>query len=222
MAAVKKSRGCYTGAVTKASDKLKLIESGETAAIAAISATNISRHLSSLERTEKNFLLTLDEAQEFAPGGEEEDDFQTDENNILENFEEAVSAAKELTEHLLALKSMQTGLVDLTFDISSLETSLADRPDSDHSHCFTSIDSSFSGLRQEWRKENLPKTHPLKGELDACTKSIHALAADIASAKHRAAPTPISTSAHLGSPHKQTLPVPSTELLLPQSLLLLT
>ena len=200
MAAVKKSRSCYTGAVTKASDKLKLIESGEVAAIAAINAADISRQLSSLERTEKNFLLTLDEAQEFAPEGEEEDDFQAEENSILENFEEAVSSAKELAEHLLALKSVQTGLVDLTYDISSLETSLAERPDSDHSHCFATIDSSFSGLRQEWRKANLPKVHPLKGELDACTKSIHALAADIASAKHRS--TPLISSSRIGSPHK--------------------
>ena len=202
MAAVKKSRGCYTGAVTKASDKLKLIESGETAAIAAISATDISRHLSSLERTEKNFLLTLDEAQEFAPGGEEEDEFQNDENDILEHFEEAVSAAKELAEHLLALKSVQTGLVDLTFDITSLEASLAARPDSDHSNCYTTIDSFFSELRQQWRKANLPKAHPLKGELDACTMRIDVLAADIASAKHRAAPTPLSASAPTGSPHR--------------------
>ena len=203
MAAIKKSRGCYTGAVTKASDKLKLIQSDETAAIAAISATDIRRHLCSLERTEKNFLLTMDEAQEFVPEPEEEEGtFQAEEADILENFEEAVSAAKELATHLLAMKRVQTGLVDLTFDITSLEASLASRPDSDHSNRYTTIDSFFSELRQEWRKANLPKAHPLKGELDACTMRIDALAADIASAKHRAVPLPASASAHPGTPFK--------------------
>ena len=203
MAAVKKSRGCYTGAVTKASDKLKLLDATEVAAIAAINSADITRQLTSLERTAKNFLLTMEEAQDFVPDGDEEEDtFQTEEADILEKFEEAVSSTKQLAEHLLALKSVQTGLADLTFDINSLETALVDRPDSDHSHCFTSLESSFSGLRQEWRKASLPNAHPLKGELDACTKSIHALAADIASAKHRAVPIPVSASAHLGTSHR--------------------
>ena len=197
MAAVRKSRSGYTGALTRAVDKLKLIKCDDVSAIAVINTKDIDRHLNSVERTERNFLLTLEEAQEFAPDGEEEETFQEEEANVADTFENSVAAFRELADYLLALKSVQTGLSDLTYDINSLETTLAEKPDSDHSLRFNAIDSSFSGLRTEWRKANLPKDHPLKGELDACTKHIDSLAADTASAKNRAAPTPvISTSTH--------------------------
>ena len=177
----------------------ELIKSDEVAAIAAINPKDIERHINSIERTEKNFMMTLEEAQEFAPEGEEEEAFQDDEATAVEAFESSISAFRELADYLLVLKSVQTGLGDLTYDISSLEATLTDRPDSDHTHRFASIDSSFAGLRQEWRKANLPKEHLLKGELDACTKSIDTLAADIASAKHRASPTTPLVSHHPSS-----------------------
>ena len=197
MAAVRRSRGCYTGAVTKAFDKLTLLNSTDVAAITTFNAPDLSRQLTSLERTASNFLITMEEAQLFAPeDATEEEAFQTDEIAILETFEEAVARVRLLAEHLLALKSVQTGLTDLTFDIQSLETSLRDRPDSDHSHCFSSIEASFSNLRLEWRKASLPNIHPLKGELDACTTPIHALAADIASAKSRATTPAVAISTY--------------------------
>ena len=198
MLAVRKSRACYTGAVTKTAEKLKAHSPDEAASIAAMNRVEISRQLTSLERTAKNFLVTMEEAQAFAPESEEEEErFQSEEVDILDRFEDAVSSARQIAEHLLALKKVQTGLADLTFDIKSLEDSLRDRPDSDHTHCFNNIETSFSSLRQEWRKSNLPSVHPLKGELDACTTSIHALAADIASARNRSlpAPAPVSTFA---------------------------
>ena len=197
MAAVRKSRACYTGAVTKAFDKLKLIKSDEVEAIAVMNIQDVEKHLRSAERTESNFNLSLDEAQEFAPDGEEEDEtFQEEENSAADAFDDSMVAIKNMAAYLLSLKSVQVGLADLTYDITSLETTLGEEPDSDHTSTFTTIEAAFSELRLEWRKANLPKEHPLKEELDACKKSINTLSANTAKAKRRASPTPTSRSFH--------------------------
>ena len=197
MAAVKKSRACYTGALTKAFDKLKLIKADRVEAIAVMSTLDIEKHLRSAERTESNFTSSLDEAQEFAPEGEDEEEtFQEEETLASEAFDESMAAVRNMASYLLALKSVQVGLADLTYDITSLETTLGEEPDNDHTSTFSAIESSFLGLRQEWRKSNLPKEHPLKEELDACKGSINSLSAKTAKAKRRASPTPSSSSFH--------------------------
>ena len=179
MAAVRRSRGCYTGAVTKAFDKLTLLNSTDVAAITTFNAPDLSRQLTSLERTASNFLITMEEAQLFAPeDATEEEAFQTDEIAILETFEEAVARVRLLAEHLLALKSVQTGLTDLTFDIQSLETSLRDRPDSDHSHCFSSIEACPG--KKSWMPE-----HCLQTQNKTTTHHSHQLSQPILHALHR-------------------------------------
>ena len=213
MAAVRRSRSCYTGALTRAMDKLKLLDITDTAAIKALDVDDIERLLFSVEKTEKNFLLTGDEAQDFAPEGEEEEAFQVDETEIMDVFEMNASKAKKLANHLITLKGIQTGLAELTYDMSSLESTLTDLPDDDHTSTFQSIKASFSELRQEWKKTNLHEGHPLKKELDACTKDIHTLAANTASALHRAAPStsaPTGTSSH--SVGKDSTKLPAIDL----------
>ena len=200
-AAIRRSRSGYTGAVTKAHDKLKLMDVTEVEALATIKATDVSRQLASIERTHQNFLLTMEEAQEFAPDGDEaEDAFQTEELIILDRFEDAFLQARELACHLLTLKSVQVGLEELVLDIRTLETTLHDRPDGDHTHRFDNVESAYSNLRQEWRKAGLPSTHSLKSELDSCTMRIDALAADTAAAKHRATVPSVPVPSHSLAP----------------------
>ena len=201
MLAVKKSRSCSAGALTRFGDKLKLLNFNDTASIKALDVDEIERLLLSIERTEKNFLLTADEAQDFAPDGEEEDTFQAEETEALETFEVNASKAKKLANHLITLKGIQTGLKDLTYDMSSLESTLTDLPDKDHTATLHKIESSFSTLRREWKKTHLHDEHPMKKELDACTKDINSLAATTASALHRAKPSTTSSTSAEASYH---------------------
>ena len=87
LAAVKKSRSGYTGALTRASDKLKAIQSDEVAAIAVINTKDVDRIIVSIERTETGFLQTLEDAQEFVPDGEAEEPFQREEEAAMEAFD---------------------------------------------------------------------------------------------------------------------------------------
>ena len=189
MTDVKKSRGALVGAVKKALGKIQLIKHDEVAAVAAIKPRDIERLIDSVNRTETNFLDTLDEAQEYLPEGEEaEDNFHAAEEADQEKFEQTLYEFKELAECILALKTSQLGLADLTLDIASLEQSLTDRPDDDHSRRLESIFAAFDSLRQDWRKARLPSDHALKKELDACTTVVDTLAANTARAKLRSTP----------------------------------
>ena len=193
MAEVKKSRSGYNGAVTKVLGKLQHIKCDEVAAVAAIDTKDVNRLLGSLARTEKNFLVTLEEAEEYAPEGREEE-FQDEEDEVLEEFERTIAVCQELGELLLSLKNVQTGLANLSHDVAVLKESLTERPDSDHSQRLSSINEAFFVLRQEWRKNDLPAEHALKKELDASIKVIDDLAADITNAKRRASPSRGATS----------------------------
>ena len=153
--------------------------------IAVLNTKDIDRILVSIVRTEAGFLQTLEDALEFVPEGEAEEPFQQEEEAAMEAFDISISAIRDQADHLLTLSSVLTGLSDLKHDITGLESSLAARPESDHSTTLHKVESSVSSLRQEWRKANLPKDHLLKGELDACIDTIPTLAADVATAKHK-------------------------------------
>ena len=195
MTEVKKSRSCFNGAVTKILEKLQYIKHDEVAAVAAINPKEIKRLLESLARTEKNFLATMDEAQDYSPE-DGEDAFQEEEDEVLEVFEGTLSIWRDLADVLYALKNIQVGLADLAHDVATLKESLTERPDDDHSQRLSSINEAFHARRQEWRKGCLPPEHALKKELDACTKAINSLAADTAKAKLRSTPT---SASHPGS-----------------------
>ena len=102
MASVKKSRACLTGAITRSLDKLKAIKSDEPAEILLINSKDVDRILSSLTKTETNFLLTMEDAQNFVPEDDAEEDFQLEEELVLETFQAAISAARDLADQLLA------------------------------------------------------------------------------------------------------------------------
>ena len=213
MATVKKSRASFTGAITKASDKLKAIKSTEELnEIILINTKEIDRILISIERTETGFLQTLEDAQEFCPEAEAAEAFQQEEEAAMENFNVSISAVRDLADELLTLKSVQTGMGDLTCDMSALRDSLTEKPESNQTSALQALEASFSSLRQEWKKANLAKDHSLKAELDACRKQLTVLGADVDSAKDKTAshpsPSPSSSSDRTccGASSKSDLP----------------
>ena len=194
LATVKKSRASFTGAITKASDKLKVIKSTELTEIILINTKDIDRILTSIERTESGFLQTLEDALEFTPEAEGAEAFQQEEETVMENFNVSISAVRDLTDELLTLKSVLTGIGDLTFVMTALYDSLTEKPESNQTSALQALESTFSSLRQEWKKANLAKDHSLKGELDACRKRLTVLGADVASARDKTVPHPSPSS----------------------------
>ena len=199
MADVRKSRACCTGAVTKAMAQIDSMPHGCVEELADVKLKEVDKLLKSLKRTETNFTATLDEAQAFAPEGEEDDTFQEEEDAIFETFEQTVAAVRDKVETVMELKNIQGGLADLTHDMAILKGTLTDKPDGDFTQQFISLDAAFSALKLDYRKAGLPREHPLKMELDACTKDIQSLCADTARA--------VTVSTPLGA---SSLPTSST------------
>ena len=155
LASVKKSRASFTGAVTKALDKLKAIKFAEPADILLINTKEVDRILSSLERTEAGFLVMLEDAQNFIPEGEAEEAFLLEEDTAMESFHSSISAARDLSDQLLTLKSVLNGLSNFSCDLSALQDSLVDKPESNQSSALQSLENLFSSLREQWQGANL-------------------------------------------------------------------
>ena len=195
MPALKRSRAYYTGRVTKLYHELKNFVTDSTEDIALIEPETIASLLEKVDRMNNNFLATLPAAQDFAPREEEENEtFQEEEDAAQDKFEQGVTSTRKLANNLLAMKQTQLSLAEFSDSLSILERSLTSLPSSDHSHGFELRQAAFTSLQREWRKTNLPRTHPMKGELDACTERIDAMGAEVSGAKHRSIPTPITPS----------------------------
>ena len=204
LASVKKSRSCFTGAVTKALDKLKAIKAAEPADILVINTRDVDRILSSLERTETGFLLTLEDAQNFVPEGDGEDAFLLEEDLAMEMFQSAISTARDMSDQLLTLKAVLNGLSNFSIDLTALQDSLTDKPESDQSTALQSLENLFSSLRAQWQGANLAKDHPLKQELDSCRKNLTDLGADVASARNKSDSHSTTTSTTSSSSPERT------------------
>ena len=186
LAAVKKSRASYTGAITRALDKIRAIPATLAEEVLAIKSKDLDRILSSLERTEAGFLTTLEDAQGFAPEGEEEEPaFQMEEDLAMEGFQNNISIARDLANELLTLKAVLNGLNNFKNDLDAMQDSLAEKPDSNHSNAYTALEALFTPLRDQWQAADLDKEHPIKAELDSCKKALLTLGADVASARDR-------------------------------------
>ena len=195
MNTVKKSRASFTGAITKALDKLKAIKADLPPDILRVNTKEIDRILSSVGRTQTGFLQTLEDAQEFVPEDDTAQAFQQEEDDAMDTFNSSISAVRDLADELLTIKSVLTGPGDLTPGMTALTDSLAEKPESNQANALQALDITFSSLRQEWKKANLPKDHSGKLELDACWKRLTDLGADVTSAKDKSAPhlTPTSS-----------------------------
>ena len=175
MAAVRKSRAGFTGAVTKALDKLNLIRSDEPEEIQLINTKEISRMLSSLERTEAGFFTNLEDAQTFLPDGEEEEAFTAEEDMALDTFQDSLASARDRAEMLLALKAVLTSLAEFKTDSNSIQDFLETNPGSNQSNSLHDLKTLYQTIRDEWKGANLPNTHSLKAEVDAGRHTITAL-----------------------------------------------
>ena len=121
MAAVKKSRACYMGALTKANEKLKAIKHDEAASITLINIADVNRIVSSVQRTENGFHQNLEDAQDFCPEGDAEDTFQEEEEAATEAFETSIAGVRDQANVLIKLSSILAGIADLSCDISAVE-----------------------------------------------------------------------------------------------------
>ena len=199
-AAVKKSRSALTGAVTKAWDKFSATDSSRPEEVLLIKTKEVERYLSSISRTADNFHHSIDEAQQFAPTDEgEEQNFQEEEADALDVFEDHLAATKALGEQLLTYKSTLLGVNNFKNDLTSLQTSLDSLPEMDHREAAAALQTSLSALRQQWQVADLPLDHPIKHELDSCTGSLMDIQSKVAAATRTPTiptsyPVPISTS----------------------------
>ena len=165
LASVKKSRSGFTGAVTRVLDKLKAMKSAEPEDIRTINTKEVDRLLTSLEKTETGFLYTLEDAQNFVPDGEGEEAFLQEEDLAMETFQEAISTARDLADRLLAVKSILGGLADFSLHSTSIQDFLADKPESNQLNSLQELKASYSSLKEEWKRANLPSTHSLNQNL---------------------------------------------------------
>ena len=185
-APVKKSRASFVGAVTKAMDKLTAIPRDNQEEVRGINSKDVDRILVSLERTEKGFQQSLEDAQEFCPTEEaEEQTFQQDEDSASDGFFNSLSLVRDLGDQLLALKSVLNGLANFRTDLSALQESLEEKPETNQVEALQSLNNLYGTLRQEWQTANLDPAHPIKAELDSCRKVLTCLGADVATAKDK-------------------------------------
>ena len=196
MQALRDSRPRFKGAITKVATKLDNLKADDAASIARINMSTITNQLSSIEKTNQKFLTNLEDTQQYAPEDDDEqlDAFQEEESASADAFEEAVSITREKANHLITLKKVQRGLAQLTLGMGSLETSLSTSPDDDYSSSYVTIETNFNHLQKEWTDADLPMDHAMKAELDSYTGRLHHLGADVARAKHRSIPVPITSS----------------------------
>ena len=195
---------------------IKAINTDSTEDIAAIDPTTINAFLDKIERSKNRFLHSLTAAQEFTPVGEEDlDAFQEEEEAAQDRFEHGYNNTKKLANELLAMKQTQLGLVEFHDEIKLLEQSLTTMPDSDHSRGCDLLETSFTSLKQEWKKTHLPRTHPMKGEFDACTERFLAVGAEVSSAKRKSISIPIISSSAAVAPKSEKNPTKLPAIALP-------
>ena len=187
LASARKSRAGYTGAVTKALDRLTAMKSDQPEEIQAINTKEVDRILTSLSKTETGFLQSLEEAQGFCPEGDEEEEaFTSEEDLAMESFQESISVARDTADHLLALKSILTGIADFRLTSTTVQDFLEANPGSNQSKSLQELKTLFLSLRETWKRADLPSTHAIKPELDACISTLTTLEDAVAAVTDKA------------------------------------
>ena len=199
LATVRRSRAGFTGAVTKALDKLTHMKSDEPEEIQALNSREVERLMGSITRSETGFLQTLEDAQQFLPTDDGEEAFTTEEDLAMDNFQETISSARDEGSRLLALKSVLIGLADFSNDSVTIQESLDNNPDCNQSTPLQDLKILFMKLKEEWKGANLPATHSLKAELDACRKTINSLEITVAAVKDRSDSHSVASSTSTSS-----------------------
>ena len=194
--ALKKSRSSYLGRISTLRGQLDDIRVDDTEDLSRLESEEVSRLLNTATKTHNNFHHSLEAAQEFAPTESTEyDSFQEEEETAQDRCDQSFASLKRLANGLLAMIQVQDKLAELTDAITTIEDAISFKPDGDHTRAFDKLEIIYDSLKKEWNKTNLPKKHPVKGEIDECSKRITALGPEVSGAKHRAAPPPTLSTA---------------------------
>ena len=204
---LRRSRSSFTGAITKAKDKLNIIRESD---VSAYNLKNIERILSSVSHTEKGFLQTIEDAQEFIAGEETADTLQIEEDEALESFTDAISDVRDLAAELLSLKTIKKHLDDLCCDVRAIRDAFTSKPEADQGSALRALGESYTSLRREWNEADQDSNHPLKTRLDDCRLIITQLTYEMAGPKDRSPPSSLdlSSSAAKGTMKRRTSYLP--------------
>ena len=115
---LRRSRSSFSGAITKAKDKLFAMQDSS---ISSYSVKVIERLLASVTNTETGFLQTIDEAQAFMTDESTVETIQQEEDDALEAFTSAIQEVRDLAEELLAHKRLKLGLDTFQRDLQTEE-----------------------------------------------------------------------------------------------------
>ena len=143
---LRRSRSSFTGAVTKARDKLNDIKAND---ISTYNIRTIERLLSYVAITETGYLQTIEEAQTFITGEEHAEALQDEEDEALDNFSNAVADVRDLAASLLSLKKISKELQDIHCDLRAVRDAFTSKPEADQDSALKALESSYASLRRE-------------------------------------------------------------------------
>ena len=208
LAAVKRSRRNFVGAITRARDKFIGMQDLNAE---DINIRTIEQILSSLTVTETGFFGTLEDAQTFIADEEAQEDLQTEEDEANDSFLSAMSEARDMGEGLLTLKHLRRSLDDFKIDLAALQDLVDDQPEHSHSNALQALEETHSTLRKEWKKTDLSPDHSLKAEIDTSKRLLTKLSSDVATQRE----TRDTASSHSSSSSDSVRPPRELETKLP-------
>ena len=199
MAGVKRSRACSLGKVTAAASKVNSIKHDDPAEIRLISTTELDRILASLQRTEAGFEQSFEDATEFTPTGEDEEETFYDEEEAARTlFEEAINPVKDQATFLIDLRKAWSRVVYLSEDVTAMETNLEN---GENCTSFKPLmETSIEKLREDCVNLSLSDHHSVTGELKACALKLGTLRLQAAAAAPTAVPSSLPAAAPFYKP----------------------
>ena len=178
---LKRSRSSFTGAITRARDKLTEMKSND---ISACNIRSLERILPSVANTETGYLQTVEEAQEFISKEENADDLQDEEDSAVEHFHATVADVRDAAAGLISLKTISKSLRNLINDLKAVRDSFTLRPEADQASALKPLETSYAAIRQEWDHGDHDDEHPLKSRIDDCGSQITQLTFEMSGTNH--------------------------------------
>ena len=188
---LRRSRGGYNGAITKAADKLSEMSTMEPS---SVNPKTVETLLNSIKSTEARYLNTLEEAQTFLAREDEAEDLLDEEEFVVELFHSTVAEARLVAASLLNLKTVSTMLRDLATDIKALRNAFSANPAADATDAITTLKTDHANARGKWNEGCHSEEHPLQDTLDRCGSLIAELALEMAHTRDTIPAAPHDTS----------------------------
>ena len=189
--ALRRSRSSFTGAITRARDKLRGYQDGP---FEDYTAKNVERILSSVSNTEKGYLQTVEDAVEFIPPDETGDELQQEEDEAVESFTNNISDVRELAAALLSLKMIKRHIDDINCDLAAVRDAFTLKPEANQDSALKALEANYSAVRKEWHEAEHKEDNPLKSRLDNCRQLLTQLSSEMAGPKERPAASSLDIS----------------------------